>query len=119
MKNETTSLRLKELMKSKNLRQADILKMCQPYCEQYNVKISKSDLSQYVNGKFLPKQDKLTILGLALNVSESWLMGFDVETIRDNSSKNKLLDVVNSQSFTDEEMEDIINYIEFVISKRK
>lgn len=35
-------------------------------------------MSQYVSGRTEPGQDKLTILGLALNVSEAWLMGYDV-----------------------------------------
>lgn len=74
----TTSDRLKFIMESRNLRQADILEMIAPYCERYNVSIPRNALSQYVTGKVLPRQDKLTILGMALNVSEAWLMGFDV-----------------------------------------
>jgi hypothetical protein len=35
-------------------------------------------LSQYVSGKAVPRQDKLTVLGLGLGVSEAWLMGYDV-----------------------------------------
>lgn len=74
----TTSDRLRYIMETRNLRQADILEMIQPYCREYGVKIPRNALSQYVTGKVLPKQDKLTILGLALNVSEVWLMGYDV-----------------------------------------
>ena len=74
----TTATRLKEIMNQRNLRQTDILRMAQPYCEKYKIKLGKSDLSQFVNGKATPGQLKLTILGLALNVSESWLMGLDV-----------------------------------------
>ena len=40
--------------------------------------MNKSDISQYVSGKVEPNQNKLFILGQALNVNESWLMGFDV-----------------------------------------
>lgn len=46
--------------------------------------MGKSDISQYVSGKVEPGQDKLTILGLALNVSEAWLMGYDVPMARDS-----------------------------------
>lgn len=74
----TTADRLKQLMRERNLRQVDILEKIQPYCKRYGVKIPHNALSQYISGKVLPKQDKLTILGLALNVSEAWLMGFDV-----------------------------------------
>ena len=71
----TTAERLKYLMESRGLKQADIVRMAQPYCEKYRIKLGKSDMSQYVSGKVKPAQWKLTILGLALNVSEAWLMG--------------------------------------------
>lgn len=75
---ETTGKRLRKIMEIKDLRQVDILQMCQPYCEKYNIKLAKNDLSQYINDKVQPGQDKLSILGMALKVSEAWLMGFDV-----------------------------------------
>lgn len=40
--------------------------------------LSKSLISGYLNGKYLARQDKLSILAEALNVSEAWLMGYDV-----------------------------------------
>ena len=82
----TTSERLKYLMETRNLRQADILEMIAPYCKKYDVNIPRNALSQYVTGKVLPKQDKLTILGMALNVSEVWLMGYDVPMEREESA---------------------------------
>lgn len=74
----STAERLRQIMDERNLKQTDILTLTKPYCEKYDIKIGKSDLSQYVNGKVVPGQWKLTILGLALNVSEAWLMGLDV-----------------------------------------
>ena len=73
-----TADRLKQVMAERNLRQSDIVRLCEPYCKQYGVRIGRNDISQYVNGKVLPKQDKLSILGMALGVSEVWLMGYDV-----------------------------------------
>lgn len=78
MKKESTSTRLKKIMETKGLRQVDVLKLTAPYCEQYGIKMNKSDISQYCSGKTEPNQEKLFILGNALNVSEAWLMGFDV-----------------------------------------
>lgn len=75
---QTTSERLNIILHERNLRQADVLEMIKPYCEKYNVRIPRNALSQYFTGKVVPKQDKLAILGMALNVSEAWLMGFDV-----------------------------------------
>lgn len=78
MKHSNTSERLKLLMQERNLRQVDILEKAKPYCEKYGIRLGRNDLSQYVSGKVIPGQDKLTILGLALNVTETWLMGYDV-----------------------------------------
>ena len=87
MKKENTSTRLKQIMSDKNLRQVDILAKTMPYCKKYGVKMNKSDLSQYCLGKTEPNQNKLFVLSLALNVSEAWLMGFDVPMERDSYNK--------------------------------
>ena len=65
-------------MEERNLKQIDILNLAKPFCEKYNIKMNKSDISQYLSGKSEPNQDKLAILGMALNVNEVWLMGFNV-----------------------------------------
>lgn len=78
MEKITTGARLRELMSARKLRQVDLLNLTEPYCKKYGVRIQKSDISAYVNDKYLPSQDRLYILCLALNVSEAWLMGFDV-----------------------------------------
>ena len=91
----TTAERLKQLMADRNLKQVDILNLAAPYCNKYGIKLMRNDLSQYVNGKVEPGQEKLTILGLALNVSEAWLMGYDVPMDRNNTSDIDLSDVEN------------------------
>lgn len=83
MTKKTTSDRLKQVMEERSLRQVDILEKAKPFCEKFGVKLGRNDISQYVSGKVLPKQDKLTVLGHALNVSEAWLMGYDVPMERD------------------------------------
>lgn len=87
MKSSSTSERLKQIMNERSLRQVDILEAAKPFCEKYGVKLAKNDLSQYVSGKVEPRQEKLTILGLALNVSETWLMGYDVRRERDEKEQ--------------------------------
>ncbi|MBE6722758.1 MAG: repressor LexA [Ruminococcaceae bacterium] len=96
----TTSERLKQIISERNLKQADILAAAKPYCKQYGIKLNKSDLSQFVNGKVEPGQWKLTILGLALNVSETWLMGLDVPMERNTpvESQSNILQFPNVES---------------------
>ena len=86
MKITNTSARLKALMDERRIRQVDILAAAKPFCDKYGVKLAKNDLSQYVNGKVEPGQEKLSILGMALNVSEAWLMGYDVSRVRDDAT---------------------------------
>lgn len=83
---ESTANRLKQLLADRKLKQVDVLEKALPYSQKYGVKLSKSDLSQYISGKVVPGQDKLTLLGLALNVSEAWLMGYDVPMERSSTT---------------------------------
>ena len=46
-------------------------------------KIPKSAISQYISGAFEPKQDRIYLIARALDVSEAWLMGYDVPMERD------------------------------------
>ena len=78
MKRVTTAERLREIREERKLKQVDILNLSIPLCAKWDVKMNKSDISQYVSGKVEPSQEKLVVLGYALNVTEAWLMGFDV-----------------------------------------
>ena len=79
MRIATTAERLKQVMQEYNLKQVDVLKRCDSYCKKFDVKLQRSDISQYLSGKVVPSQKKLTVLALGLNVTEPWLMGFDVD----------------------------------------
>lgn len=89
------SNRLKLIMSERNLKQVDILNKTLPLQIKYNVRLAKNDLSQYVNGKVEPNQERIFILAKALDVSEAWLMGFDVprERIDKEDNVNELINV--------------------------
>lgn len=95
---ENISIRLKKIMKERSLRQVDLLELLKPICKKYNIKINKSDISQYLSGKVNPGQEKLSMLGIALGVNESWLMGYDAPMER---VKNIICD--SEYAFTEEE----------------
>lgn len=86
---KTTADRLKELMDENGWKQVDILNKIKPVCDKYHIKIGKSTLSQYVNGKVKPGQTKLTVLSIALGVNEGWLMGLDCPKERDDAIQKK------------------------------
>lgn len=62
-------IRIKQAMELRNMNQTDIV-------EKTNIK--KSALSQYISGKINPRQNAIEELSKVLNVSEPWLMGYDV-----------------------------------------
>ena len=74
----TSTERINQIMKERNLRQVDVLNMAKPYQEKYNIKFYKSHLSQYVNGKSKPDNEKIFLLAKVFGVSEAWLLGYDV-----------------------------------------
>ena len=50
--------------------------------------ISRGSLSQYISGKFNPKQDRLYVLAKHLRVSPLWLMGIDVPMEKAKPAQN-------------------------------
>lgn len=99
MKISNTAERLKQIIKERNLKQVDIIRMAAPYCTEYRQKLSRSDLSQFISGKVVPGQWKLTLIALALDVSEAWLMGYDAPKERQTSKPP-----VNDEELLDEEL---------------
>ena len=91
MERRNTSKRLRQIMSERNLRQVDILEKSKPFQKQLGVKMGRSALSQYVTGKSKPDDQKLYLLSKTLNVSEAWLMGYDVEKKRiPDSERNSI-----------------------------
>ena len=111
----STSERLKEVMAEQRIKQVDILRLAEPLCSTYDVKFTKSALSQYISGKHEPEQDKLFILAYILNVSEPWLMGFDVpkERSTDRLDSNAVFNLNRVYDWIDYEAtpEDLLNVI--------
>lgn len=48
--------------------------------------IPKSSISQYMSGYAKPKQDRIYLISKALNISPTWLLGYDVEISEDTSN---------------------------------
>lgn len=82
--------------------------------------IGKSAISQYISGKYEPKQVAIHKIAKALNVSEAWLMGYDVPMQRIEEIKTVVtreektfLDLFNSLDSADKE--NLKNYITNVL----
>lgn len=70
MPNGSFSDRLKQSMESAGIKQADLIRLA----ENKGKKLGKSQVSQYVSGKTIPRKDVLDVLALVLGVDQDWLL---------------------------------------------
>ncbi len=75
----TIANRLKQALEMRNMKQADLVNM---------TGIGKSSISTYLSGDYEPKQKNLYRLAKALDVNESWLMGYDVPMERQQPAQS-------------------------------
>ena len=73
---ETCGRRIRKALSIRGMKQAEL-------CVLTN--IPKSSLSLYLSDACEPKQDRIYIISSVLNVSEAWLMGFDVPMEREKA----------------------------------
>ena len=75
--------RLKEAMQIRDIKPVDLAK---------KAGVDKSNISQWTKGVYEARQRGVYALAKALNVSEAWLMGFDVPITREpRSGEEKLI----------------------------
>lgn len=65
---ETTANRLNKALKLRGMKPTEL---------HEKTGIGKSSISQYMSGLVKPKQDRIYLMAVALNVNELWLMGYD------------------------------------------
>ena len=68
--------RFNTLMQKKNMKQVDLIHLAQ----EQGVKLGKSQISQYVSGKTVPRKEMLQFLANALQTDADWLLGQDAAT---------------------------------------
>ena len=72
------SIRLRKAMKDANITASELSRLSG---------VGKSDISYYLKGRYLPKQDKCYLLARALRVDPGWLMT-GVEPVTDEEHPN-------------------------------
>ncbi len=119
--------RIKKMLEKLNLTQADLAKA---------TGIRASSISDYLSGKYDPKQDKIYLIAKALNVSPAWLMGIEddsdassggyytdpevaqyAEELRTNPNMRLLFSAAKNISKKD--MEKAVEFVEFLKSQSK
>lgn len=101
------SERLKELRKSKKMTQEELGKI---------INVSKVSISGYETGSRSPDRETLVALADFFNVTADFLLGRE-EVEKD--SKSLTIAAHIDDDVTDDEMEDILNYIEFIKNKHR
>ena len=66
---ESCAIRIKRALSIRAMKQSELCRI---------TNIPKSAISQYLSGCFEPKQDRIYLIAKTLDVSEAWLMGYDV-----------------------------------------
>ncbi|WP_445265400.1 LexA family transcriptional regulator [Staphylococcus aureus] len=90
--------RLKQIMSERKISQSELSR---------RTGIGRNSISDYLNGKYEAKQDKVFELAKALNVNEAWLMGFDISKNR-KIENNDITTVYNQ--LTPPRQNNVLNY---------
>ena len=80
--------RLKNVMKERKITQTELAK---------RTGIRQSSISDWLNDRYEPKQDKVYIIAKALNVSPAWLLGYDENIPTNEQSSNYYLDAETAE----------------------
>ena len=75
---ESIAIRLRKAMDARGKKQADLMR---------ETGLDRGAISSYLSGKYEPKQKAIYKLSQALDVSEAWLLGYEVPMERSLESK--------------------------------
>ena len=87
MKTDTFATRLRIALNEKNLKPVDLAN---------KTGIDRASISHYLSSNYEPKSDKLLKIAEALDVNETWLMGYDVPKERIDPLLDKKDSVLNN-----------------------
>jgi Helix-turn-helix. len=107
MKTSDIKDRLKYAMELFQIKQTELVKV---------TGIDKGQLSSYLSGKYEPRQNNIFILAEALNVSEAWLIGYNVPMERNTTYTVQTLtaeeiDYINKYRLLDTPIKTLVNTI--------
>ncbi len=110
MKHEETARRLREALLQSGMTQQELAD---------KAGISKVSVSQYINGTHIPGNLKAGAMAEVLGCDPMWLMGIDIDEETQPLGYDhfkKFTDIISTMS--EEEKADLMNYMNYIISKR-
>lgn len=76
--------------------------------------ISRSSINHYLKGDYYPSTDKIYLLANALNVNESWLLGYDAPMEKPKDNLDIFVDKFNT--LDDNKQKHLLTYMDFLIN---
>ena len=98
--------RLNQAMADADMTQADLAR---------RTGITEASISNYRKGKYEPKHKQIYLLATALNVSPSWLMGFDLP--ENESALDTALSALWKE-LSEDQKKQVLDYIRFLAVNR-
>lgn len=82
--------------------------------------LSEATISRYKNNKMSPKTPTVRVIAEYFGVNPVWLMGFDVPKYQEEKEEQpqNIAAHVDGKELTAEEIEEVQQYINYLISKR-
>jgi transcriptional regulator with XRE-family HTH domain len=102
--------RLQELINENNETAVDVAKL---------VDMNKSTIYRYLNAEAVPKRPTIEMIAEHFGVNPAWLSGIETKKYLEN--KKSRLETIAAHAdgdLTEEEMEEVEEYIEYLLSKR-
>ena len=119
---EAFSERLNSVLKERNMRQADLVRLCTTVAKQYGIELNKVMVSRWCNAQYIPRQDHLMIISKALSINPAWLMGIeDAEKYMDYHLKaEKNYEVIKEElnKLDENDMAEVKKYLEFLVWRK-
>lgn len=76
--------------------------------------LDEGTISNYRKGRYMPKSDKLYLICDALNVTASWLFGYDVNPEKSDAAITDLFSQLPEQ-----QQSQVLDYIRFLLNNQK
>lgn len=76
--------------------------------------INRGIISNYINGKYKPKMNRLTQIAKILKVKEAWLMGYDDNELNSEGLCEEIEKLVNRSSIDDIDKKKIIDDVRYI-----
>lgn len=114
---------IKELRESMNLNQEEFANRLNTFAENseglYSSNFNKTNISKWENGKAEPRMDTVRLISETFNISPNVLMELEEQPSITENKNITILAAHIDDNVTENQMDDILKYIDFIKSQNK